>query len=100
MRFGLFYEHQHPRPWGEGAQEELGGVGVPRAEKRAQWEEALDVVARRFAEEPLAGVGGQFIQVPPRNVMPKAMQRPHPPLWVACSRRETILLAARKAIGA
>ena len=28
------------------------------------------------------------------------MQKPHPPLWVACSRRETIHLAATKGIGA
>ena len=28
------------------------------------------------------------------------MQKPHPPLWVACSRRDTILLAAQKGIGA
>jgi putative sterol carrier protein len=33
-------------------------------------------------------------------VIPKPKQRPHPPLWVACSRRETILLAARKGLGA
>ena len=38
--------------------------------------------------------------MPPRNVVPKPVQKPHPPLWVACSRRETILLAAEKGIGA
>jgi hypothetical protein len=38
--------------------------------------------------------------MPPRNVVPKALQRPHPPLWVACSRYETIHLAATKGIGA
>jgi alkanesulfonate monooxygenase SsuD/methylene tetrahydromethanopterin reductase-like flavin-dependent oxidoreductase (luciferase family) len=85
---------------GEGSsQVELGGFGVPRAEKRAQWEESLDVVARMFVEEPFAGVDGDFVRMPPRNVMPKPLQRPHPPLWVACSRRDTILLAARKGIG-
>src|SRR5919201_761904 len=36
----------------------------------------------------------------PRNVLPKPKQKPHPPLWVACSRRETILVAARKGLGA
>ncbi len=82
------------------SQLELGGFGVDREAKRAQWEEAIDVVARMFVEEPFAGVDGEFISVPPRNVMPKAKQRPHPPLWVACSRRETILLAARNGIGA
>jgi alkanesulfonate monooxygenase SsuD/methylene tetrahydromethanopterin reductase-like flavin-dependent oxidoreductase (luciferase family) len=32
--------------------------------------------------------------------VPKPVQKPHPPLWVACSRRETILLAAQKGMGA
>jgi alkanesulfonate monooxygenase SsuD/methylene tetrahydromethanopterin reductase-like flavin-dependent oxidoreductase (luciferase family)/putative sterol carrier protein len=82
------------------SQAELGGFGVPREQKRAQWEEALDVVARMFVEAPFAGVDGDFVRMPPRNVMPKAIQRPHPPLWVACSRRDTILLAAQKGIGA
>jgi alkanesulfonate monooxygenase SsuD/methylene tetrahydromethanopterin reductase-like flavin-dependent oxidoreductase (luciferase family) len=82
------------------SQAELGGFGVDRRSKRAMWEEALDVIARMFAEEPFAGVEGRYVQMPPRNVMPKPKQRPHPPLWVACSRRDTILLAARKGIGA
>ena len=38
--------------------------------------------------------------MPPRNVVPKPLQKPHPPLWVACSRRETIHFAARNGIGA
>jgi alkanesulfonate monooxygenase SsuD/methylene tetrahydromethanopterin reductase-like flavin-dependent oxidoreductase (luciferase family) len=38
--------------------------------------------------------------MPPRNVVPKPRQRPHPPLWVACSRRDTIHLAATKGVGA
>ena len=38
--------------------------------------------------------------MPPRNVVPKPRQRPHPPLWVACSRRDTILTAAQRGLGA
>src|SRR5215218_6447575 len=82
------------------SQLELGGFGVDRRRKRDMWEEALDAVARMLVEEPFAGAEGEFVQMPPRNVMPKPKQRPHPPLWVACSRRETILLAARKGLGA
>src|SRR4051794_18061606 len=82
------------------SQAELGGFGVLRDEKREQWEEALDAVARMFVEEPFAGADGKHVRMPPRNVMPKAKQKPHPPLWVACSRRDTILLAARKGLGA
>jgi alkanesulfonate monooxygenase SsuD/methylene tetrahydromethanopterin reductase-like flavin-dependent oxidoreductase (luciferase family) len=86
---------------GEASSEaELGGFLIDRATKRAQWEEALDAVTRMFVESPFAGYDGQFLQMPPRNVVPKPFQKPHPPLWVACSRRETIHLAATKGIGA
>ena len=53
-----------------------------------------------MTETPFTGVDGKFVQMPPRNVVPKPVQKPHPPLWVACSRRDTILLAAEKGIGA
>jgi alkanesulfonate monooxygenase SsuD/methylene tetrahydromethanopterin reductase-like flavin-dependent oxidoreductase (luciferase family) len=79
---------------------ELEGFGVDRDTKRAQWEEMLPVVARMMVEEPFAGVEGRFLSMPPRNVIPKPLQKPHPPLWVACSRRETIRVAAEKGVGA
>jgi alkanesulfonate monooxygenase SsuD/methylene tetrahydromethanopterin reductase-like flavin-dependent oxidoreductase (luciferase family)/putative sterol carrier protein len=79
---------------------ELEGFGVDRATKRAQWDEALDAVTRMMVEEPFAGIDGRFISMPQRNVVPKPRQKPHPPLWVACSRRETIRLAAEKGVGA
>jgi alkanesulfonate monooxygenase SsuD/methylene tetrahydromethanopterin reductase-like flavin-dependent oxidoreductase (luciferase family) len=82
------------------SQAELGGFGVPRAAKREQWEEALGAICRMFVEEPFAGIDGNWVKMPPRNVVPKPVQKPHPPLWVACSRRDTILMAAHKGIGA
>ena len=82
------------------SQSELGGFGVPRGAKREQWEESLDAITRMFVEEPFAGVDGKWVKMPPRNVVPKPRQKPHPPIWVACSRRDTILMAAHKGIGA
>ena len=82
------------------SQAELGGFGVERELKRAQWAEAVDVATRLLVETPFAGYHGRFIDLPPRNLVPKPKQRPHPPLWVACSRRDTILLAAQKGMGA
>ena len=79
---------------------ELDGFAVDRDSKRAQWEEHLEVATRMMVEEPFAGWDGEWIQMPPRNVIPKPHQKPHPPLWVACSQRETIHLAASKGIGA
>jgi alkanesulfonate monooxygenase SsuD/methylene tetrahydromethanopterin reductase-like flavin-dependent oxidoreductase (luciferase family) len=79
---------------------ELGGFGVRRTEKRAMWEDAMEALSRMFVEEPFAGWESPYLRMPPRNVIPKTLQKPHPPLWVACSRRETIHFAARKGIGA
>jgi alkanesulfonate monooxygenase SsuD/methylene tetrahydromethanopterin reductase-like flavin-dependent oxidoreductase (luciferase family) len=79
---------------------ELGGFLVPRGEKRGMWEDAMEAITRMFVEEPFAGWDSEYFQMPPRNVVPKPLQWPHPPLWIACSRRETIHFAARKGLGA
>jgi alkanesulfonate monooxygenase SsuD/methylene tetrahydromethanopterin reductase-like flavin-dependent oxidoreductase (luciferase family) len=79
---------------------ELGGFLVDREQKREMWDDALDAITRMFVEEPFAGWNSEHFRMPPRNVVPKPFQKPHPPLWVACSRRETIHLAAHKGIGA
>ena len=86
---------------GESSSEaELGGFGIDYATKREQWLEGLEVAVRAMTETPFTGHDGTYCSVPPRNVVPKPLQQPHPPLWVACSRRDTILLAAEKGMGA
>ncbi len=82
------------------AEVELGGFNIARSEKRAMWLEALGAICRMFVEEPFKGHQGKYFTMPERNVVPKPVQRPHPPLWVACSQRETIRLAARLGLGA
>ena len=81
---------------------ELGGfnVGFDPAEKRRMWQEAVEQCANMMAMDPYPGFKGEFFAMPCRNVVPKPLQKPHPPLWVACSNRETIKLAARCGIGA
>jgi alkanesulfonate monooxygenase SsuD/methylene tetrahydromethanopterin reductase-like flavin-dependent oxidoreductase (luciferase family) len=78
---------------------ELGGFGVPREEKKAMWEEATRQVVKMMTSEPYEGYEGQYFTMPGRNVVPKPLQKPHPPLWVAASRRETVLVAARLGMG-
>jgi alkanesulfonate monooxygenase SsuD/methylene tetrahydromethanopterin reductase-like flavin-dependent oxidoreductase (luciferase family) len=86
---------------GESSSEaELRGFGIDPATKREAWLEGLQVALRCMTETPFGGVEGDFVSMPPRNVVPKPVQKPHPPLWVACSRRDTILLAAQLGIGA
>ncbi|MEE3064721.1 MAG: LLM class flavin-dependent oxidoreductase, partial [Actinomycetota bacterium] len=51
-------------------------------------------------EEPFTGFKGQHIEMPARNVIPKPAQKPHPPVWVACTRPASVQMAAQKCIGA
>src|SRR4051812_34833050 len=86
---------------GESSSEaELGGFRIDPVVKREMWQEGLEVAIRCMTETPVSGVEGKFVSMPPRKVIPKPVQKPHPPVWVACSRRDTILLAAEKGIGA
>ncbi len=79
---------------------ELGGFGVPVERKRDQWRECVEEVCKMMVMEPYPGHRGEAFSMPVRNVVPKPVQKPHPPLWVACSNRETIKLAARLGMGA
>ena len=79
---------------------ELGGFHVSQEEKKAMQLEGFRVAVRMMAEEPFTGYEGRYVKAPPRNVMPKPLQKPHPPLWMACSRRESIIEAARLGLGA
>jgi alkanesulfonate monooxygenase SsuD/methylene tetrahydromethanopterin reductase-like flavin-dependent oxidoreductase (luciferase family) len=89
--------------WGTGesaSRAELEGYGVNPAERRAMWREAVEQVANMMVMEPYPGFKGEYFSMPTRNVLPKPVQKPHPPIWVACSNRETIHLAAQLGIGA
>ena len=79
---------------------ELGGFGVDVAAKRRAYLEATEQICNMLAMDPYPGFEGEFFSMPCRNIVPKPVQRPHPPLWVACSNRETIKMAARLGMGA
>jgi len=86
---------------GEGATRlELGGFGIPAKRKRAMSLEAAEQIANMFVMDPYPGYAGESFSMPCRNVLPKPLQKPHPPMWIACTNRETIKLAARLGIGA
>jgi alkanesulfonate monooxygenase SsuD/methylene tetrahydromethanopterin reductase-like flavin-dependent oxidoreductase (luciferase family) len=78
---------------------ELDAFHVSRTEKRAMWRESLQAILRMMVEEPFRGHVGKYFQMPPRNVIPKPLQKPHPPVWVACSRQETIVMAGTLGLG-
>ena len=64
------------------------------------WREATEQVANILAMDPYPGFAGKYVSMPCRNLVPKPVQRPHPPMWLACSSRESIHLAAQLGLGA
>ncbi|MCG8691939.1 MAG: LLM class flavin-dependent oxidoreductase [Minwuiales bacterium] len=89
--------------WGTGesaSRTELEGFGLNPDEKKAMWYEGVEQTANMMAMTPYPGYEGKYFSMPCRNVVPKPVQKPHPPIWVACSKRETIHQAARCGIGA
>jgi alkanesulfonate monooxygenase SsuD/methylene tetrahydromethanopterin reductase-like flavin-dependent oxidoreductase (luciferase family) len=86
---------------GEGATRlELGAFHIPAKEKRAMSLEAAEQVANMMVLEPYPGFEGKYFSMPCRNVLPKPMQNPHPPMWMACTNRDTIRVAASHGLGA
>jgi alkanesulfonate monooxygenase SsuD/methylene tetrahydromethanopterin reductase-like flavin-dependent oxidoreductase (luciferase family) len=86
---------------GEGATRlELGGFNIPAKEKRAMSLEAAEQIANMLVMTPYPGFEGRSFKMPCRNVLPKPAQKPHPPMWMACTNRDTIKVAASNGLGA
>jgi len=78
---------------------ELHPFGVRVRDKRDRWEEAVRAIIPMFSRTSWE-FHGQYFDSPARNVVPKPMQKPHPPLWVACSNIQTIADAGAWGMGA
>ena len=78
---------------------ELHPFGARVREKRDVWEEAVQAIVPAFTRTSWEW-HGKYFDFPARNVIPKPMQKPHPPLWVACSNINTIADAGRWGMGA
>ncbi|HUC33431.1 MAG TPA: LLM class flavin-dependent oxidoreductase, partial [Ilumatobacteraceae bacterium] len=86
---------------GEGATRlELHGFDIPAKLKRAMSLEAAEQIANMMVLDPYPGYTSDTFSMPCRNVLPKPRQKPHPPMWIACTNRETIKVAARNGLGA
>ena len=89
--------------WGTGESATLieqEGFNLDPELKTEMWREGTEQAANMLAMTPYPGYQGRWFSMPCRNIVPKPLQRPHPPMWMGCSRRESILRAARNGIGA
>jgi alkanesulfonate monooxygenase SsuD/methylene tetrahydromethanopterin reductase-like flavin-dependent oxidoreductase (luciferase family) len=78
--------------------EEFEGFNVDPTLTRAQWAEGLEIIPRMWTEEYFE-YESEFIKIPRRRITPKPVQKPHPPLWVACTQPDTIKFAGEHGIG-
>lgn len=84
---------------GRGAtQQEMSMYGVRSEDTYPQMEEALRIFSSAWREETFEWHGS--IDIGPGAILPRPVQDPHPPLFMACSKHDTLGLAAELGIGA
>ena len=83
---------------GRSAPYEQLGMGIDPRNTREMWEESLGMIPKIW-ESDYFEFEGKFWNVPPRQVLPKPYQKPHPPIWVAALQPSTYEIAAQKGIG-
>ena len=87
--------------WGSGkssSKVEQGAFEVDPAELGDQWLEALEMIPRMWRSDVFEW-HGRFFDIPPTQIIPKPLQQPHPPIFAACSRPETVVQAGRLGVG-
>jgi alkanesulfonate monooxygenase SsuD/methylene tetrahydromethanopterin reductase-like flavin-dependent oxidoreductase (luciferase family) len=85
---------------GEGSSvTELHPFNLRFRDKRDVWEDAVRCTLPMFWNHGWE-YDGEFFKFPLRAVVPKPLQKPHPPLWVACSQLDTIKYSAHRGMGA
>ena len=88
---------------------ELEGFGIDPQETRGMWQEAIEHVVGCWTNDEYE-FEGEHWSMPKRRVLPKPIQKPHPPLWGATSlggrpppgrraRPRPVLVRGRRAAG-
>jgi alkanesulfonate monooxygenase SsuD/methylene tetrahydromethanopterin reductase-like flavin-dependent oxidoreductase (luciferase family) len=85
---------------GKGAtDEELLAFGIGKDQVQEEMLESLSMLPRMWQDE-IFEHKSELIEVPPRRIIPKPVQDPHPPLFLACTREEMFTYAGEHGIGA
>jgi alkanesulfonate monooxygenase SsuD/methylene tetrahydromethanopterin reductase-like flavin-dependent oxidoreductase (luciferase family) len=83
---------------GRSSQYEQAGFEIDTEQSRDMWQESLEMVPRMWTEDPFEH-RGRFVSVPPRSIIPKPLQKPHPPIWMAATSPQSWEIAGRNGIG-
>ena len=75
------------------------GLGIDPRDTRDIMEESIKIVPKIWQTEGNFSWDGKFFNIPEREVLPKPLQRPHPPMWMACTQPASYEIAAKHGIG-
>ena len=64
-----------------------------------QWLEAVEMIPRMWAADVFEHKGKHF-QIAPTQIIPKPVQKPHPPMFAACSNPDSAAYVGRLGLGA
>ncbi|MBT3535893.1 MAG: LLM class flavin-dependent oxidoreductase [Rhodospirillaceae bacterium] len=74
---------------------EFTGMGIPMEDSRAMYDEALEIVIKAWTNEKIQHQGTFWTIPEPTEVLPKPVQKPHPPIYQAAISPESFTAAAR-----
>jgi alkanesulfonate monooxygenase SsuD/methylene tetrahydromethanopterin reductase-like flavin-dependent oxidoreductase (luciferase family) len=78
--------------------QEMSAFGVNPDDTYAQMEESLRIIANCWREEEFEWHG--LLDISPDPILPRPVQDPHPPLFMACTKKDTVRMAAELGVGA
>src|SRR5262249_58221343 len=84
---------------GETRDKELDGLSVNYDGARNEERKSLEILVKAWTEDILE-YDGKLMKVPPRRVVPKPIQKPHPPMWMACVAPDSYEIAGNRGLGA
>ncbi len=86
--------------WGTGRSTpmEQTAFQVPVEDSRDEWKEAIETVVEMWESETYQ-CEKRFLRFPERAVLPKPVQYPHPPCWMAATSPDSSALAGKYGLG-
>jgi alkanesulfonate monooxygenase SsuD/methylene tetrahydromethanopterin reductase-like flavin-dependent oxidoreductase (luciferase family) len=78
--------------------QEMSAFGVKPEDTYAQMQESLRIIANCWRDDEFEWHG--LLDIDPHPILPRPVQDPHPPLYMACTKKDTVRMAAELGVGA
>ena len=82
-----------------GTPQETGAFDTPMDQVTPQVDESMYMIPKMWLDGDFSHKS-DLITIPPRPINPKPYQKPHPPMYMACTREESLLTAGARGLGA